>query len=750
MNDFLEQIEGDIEAVVFRNEDTGFTVLEVRAGRRLETIVGVMSEVSVGERYRFWGKITTHRDYGEQMRAERIEAVMPDTLEGMLRYLSSGLISGVGRVTAKNIILTFGENALTVLATQPHRLVEVPGIGQARAQTIAQAFAKQAESREVMLFLQSNGLTLAQSTRIHKMYGARTVDIVKDNPYRLIEDIQGIGFKIADALAVSMGMQRTDSFRVRAGIQYTLQLSLGNGHTFLPLDELLPFASRLLALPEETILNEMYALATAYTIKQEVIEGRHRVYLYSYFQAEKDIATKLLALDAATNAWGTMQEVEDYQQMAGIQFAPLQQQAILGALEHPVFIITGGPGTGKTTIINCIITLLEQQGKKALLAAPTGRAAKRMTEATGREAKTIHRMLEYGYSEDEFSQFQKNEDNPLVCDALILDEVSMLDVFLMRSVLSALKPGTRLILVGDADQLPSVGAGNVLRDLLKSNLFGCVYLKEIFRQSEASLIITNAHKINRGEMPELGDKEHDFFFERRYAPQDVLNSVLALVSARIPSYFGFDSMRDIQVLTPMRKGALGVYALNAALQKQLNPPAYYKQERAHGETVFREGDRVMQIRNDYTIEWQRDAITGNEEGTGVFNGDIGIIKTINTSEQVMTVLFDDGKMVLYDFTQIESLELAYAISIHKSQGSEFPVVVLPLAGGSPMLFTRNLLYTAVTRAKSLVLLVGREEAVQTMVDNDFIHMRYSALADRLLEFAPYYQKTNPESNGGLE
>jgi len=652
----------------------------------------------------------------------------------MEKYLSSGLIKGVGPVTAKRLVEHFGLDTLDIIQFNPDRLTEVEGIGPAKAQLIASSFAEQKEIREVMIYLQSYGISTTYAIKIYKMYGANTIPYIKENPYRLAEDVVGIGFKIADKIARSMGVPYDSPYRIAAGTKYVLSQASSNGHTYLPQDELVMQAAQLLQVDSKLVELAISNLAVNQAIILEDMEDHRAVYLAPFYYAEMGVCRRLmdLAMADVDILEGDLEEdLKRIQKEQGIILAKQQREAVIKSLTNGVVVITGGPGTGKTTTINCIIKLLEDRGMAVELAAPTGRAAKRMTEATGREAKTIHRMLEYGFS-DEGDFFQKDENDPLLVDAVIIDEMSMVDILLMNHLLKAILPGTRLIMVGDVDQLPSVGPGNVLRDIIQSGIITVVRLTEIFRQAQESMIILNAHRINRGEYPYLNVKEKDFFIDRKEEPERILDSLIDLTCRRLPKYGNYHPMRDIQILVPMKKGTIGVHNLNLELQKVLNPPSPQKKEKLNRDTLFRVGDKVMQIKNNYKTKWRRFAGGQEvEEGEGVFNGDMGYIKSIDEEEQTLTVLFDDDKEVVYDFSQLDELELAYAISIHKSQGSEFSVVLIPLAWGPPMLMTRNLLYTAVTRAKEMVVIVGRERTIAQMVENNYIDRRYSGLAHRL-------------------
>ncbi len=732
----METIEAIADETVFRNDENGYTVLVVKAGRARVSAVGVMPPVTPGEKLIITGEWTEHPVYGKQIKVQGMEIEKPTTLSGIEKYLMSGMIKGIGPATARQLIKAFGEQTLDVIYSEPQRLLELPGIGEKRAQMIQESYAEQAEQREAMVFLQSYGVTPSLAVKIFKRYGENVKQVIRSNPYRLVEDVEGIGFKTADKIAASLGIERDSEYRLSAGLKFVLEdATSGTGHCYLPRPELVQAAQRLLGNGQEAIDHELDALILAREIVAQILpdeQGEEVVALYQpqTYRAEKEVAGRLREMIEAmpdTMASDLQAQIDELEGLEGLAFHPQQRQAIETAVKSGMTVITGGPGTGKTTIIKCIIKLLSVHGDVAL-AAPTGRAAKRMSEACGMEAKTLHRLLEYGGEEGEFARTQ---DNPLEMDTLIIDEMSMVDIFLMRSLLRALVPGTRLIMVGDADQLPSVGAGNVLRDILDSGAVPSVRLTEIFRQDEKSMIVYNAHRINHGEAPRLNAKGSDFFFERAQSPSDAARRIVALCATRLPGFVGLDPVRQMQVLSPTKKGECGVWALNQLLQAEFNPPAPQKHERVRGDTTFREGDKVMQTRNNYQLEWSKEGVFGWEDGQGVFNGDIGFVTEIDPQEHTLRVRFDDDRVATYEGGDVDDLELAYCISVHKSQGSEFPVVILPAVGGPPMLLTRNLLYTAVTRARRLVMIVGREAAIDQMIANVNTRKRYSALRWRL-------------------
>ncbi len=724
------ELTGTVKAIIYRSEDTGFTVLELtdETGEDM-TAIGEMPLAGVGERVELTGQWTEHKTYGHQFRAETCKTLAPATLTALKNYLASGLIKGVGESTAQAIVQTFGMETLDVLEKEPARLAEVPGIGQIRAQTIGASYGAQLGLRDIMLGLQKYGVTIGQAMKLYKIYGELCLAKIEENPYRLIDDVEGIGFKTADAIARNGGVEPDAPYRLRAGLKYTLQWARQEGHTYLPREKLVEVAAGLLQADIAPVERTLTELLLEGQLIQEQLPGEDGIFLPGMFRTEQDCALRLLRLQGQSALdnpfFRPKAQIARLEQQLDITLAPAQRQAVELALKAGALVITGGPGTGKTTILRFVITLLEEMGTEYALCAPTGRAAKRMGEATGRDASTIHRLLEYSYGEGGFG---RNAENTLLADVVIVDEMSMVDVPLMAALLRALAPGTRLIMVGDSDQLPSVGPGNVLRDMVDSGQIPVVRLTEIFRQSGRSAIVTNAHRINEGQMPILEGLE-DFGFEPMEEQETVIRRLIALNSGKAAKLGAQEPLQDIQVLAPMKKGPLGVYNLNKRLQEALNPPAHKKKERKYGDVVFREGDKVMQIKNDYRLAWTRSLPHQPPEmGEGVYNGDLGTIMSIDLYEQTLEVLFDDGRSAVYSFSMLEELELAYCISIHKSQGSEFPIVLLPLLGGPPMLLNRNLLYTAVTRARHMVCILGRQSCIQQMVRNNQVKRRYSGLA----------------------
>jgi exodeoxyribonuclease V alpha subunit len=681
----MASVEGIVESIIYRNDSNGYTVCDIDCDEKLVTAVGYMPFVNEGETVRAFGIWTSHPEYGLQFKVEGYEKIMPRTVENIEKYLASGVIKGIGPVTAKKIVEKFGEDSLNIIQYNPERLAEIKGIGIARAREIGAIFEEQRELTNVVLFLQKYGISPSYAARIYKVFGKSSIEIIKSNPYRLSDEVFGIGFKTADRIAMSLGIDPSSRYRICSGIKYILSKAAAAGHTYLPWDVLREHAAGMLGCDMDSFEDAVVSLRLDRAVNMETGDDGDRVYLTPFHVAETNVCRRLRMLvegfyeNLAGDADKALELMERYE---NIKLAKLQKEAIKEALSNGVLVITGGPGTGKTTIIKAIISILTQSGKKVLLAAPTGRAAKRMQEAAGYEAKTIHRLLEVTYmGENEEQYFQRNENNPLDADAIIIDEMSMVDILLFNHFLKAVAPGTRLVLVGDVDQLPSVGPGNVLKDVIASQSVKTVRLTEIFRQSEESGIIVSAHMINRGETPEISNNHKDFFIIRKTGANEILDSIIDLCCRRLPEKYGYDPVRHIQVLAPMKKGIVGVENLNIELQKVLNPGKPGKKEKTSGGFTFRCGDRVMQIRNNYRLWWRRQTDMEFEEGEGVFNGDTGMITDIDDDLRVVTVCFDDERVAEYDYLNLDEIEPAYALTIHKSQGSEFPVVIIPLYAG---------------------------------------------------------------------
>lgn len=733
-------LEGMIEDIIYKNEANGYTVCEIRREKDVVTAVGYMPFINTGETIKANGKWVTHPDYGEQFKVELYEKILPQTVDAIEKYLASGIVKGVGPATAAKIVHRFGSETLKVISENPGKLSEVKGISLDKALAIGHILDEQRGLRDIVMFLQEYGISPSVCIKIHKAYADMAVSRVRENPYRLCEDIFGVGFKTADRIAMRLGVDPASKFRIKSGIRYILSYAASNGHTYVPEDALNEYARTLLGVQQLDLEDALISLIFDKVVQTEKCMDSNHVYLSSFYNAELGVCKRLLDLSRARFAAAAdhfADKLIKLQEDGEIQLAEKQSEAVREAMSNGVLVITGGPGTGKTTIIKSIIRLLMQDGHKIALAAPTGRAAKRMTETTGIEARTIHRLLEIGYTGDESEPlFQRNENNPIEADVIIIDEMSMVDILIMNHLLKAVPPGARLILVGDADQLPSVGAGSVLQDIIGCNTIKTVRLTEIFRQADESMITVNAHRINRGEVPLLNARDKDFFFLQRSGLDSIVHTLVDLCSRRLPGSYGLDPLKDIQVLSPTRKGPAGVANLNMELQKALNPDDGTKAEKVYRNFVFREGDRVMQIKNNYALRWER---TGNryEDGTGVFNGDMGTIQSIDEESSGVAVLFDDDRLVEYDYSILDEIEPAFAVTIHKSQGSEFPVIIMPVFPGPPVLMTRNLLYTAVTRAKSMVVLVGDEGILRQMVENKREMLRYSGLSNKLKEFALY-------------
>lgn len=733
-----ETINGFVEKVVYRNTENGYTVVNISVEGDDVVCTGYFSDITEGDQIIAEGSFVEHKQYGIQFTVTSYEIKEPETSVAMEKYLGSGIIKGVGPALSAKIVKKFGDETFNIIEREPERLAEIKGITEKKAIEIGSQFEEKKEFRNAMIFLNQYGVSNALAMKIYKEYGIKVMKIVRENPYRLADDIAGVGFKTADEIALRMGFSPESSMRMKAGISFALSMAASNGHTYLLYEDLYEESKRLLGISEAEFESDIYELTIERKIVLKEVKGERRVYNNNLYYMELTVARKLLDLNAKSeNNYKVMEaKVKEVEAKTGIKLGDLQRKAVYEAVESGLVIITGGPGTGKTTTINAIIKLFEMQNMEILLAAPTGRAAKRMTETTGMEAQTIHRLLELNGNPEEGGsmRFERNELNPLEADVIIIDEMSMVDIYLMYSLLKAVTVGTRLILVGDVNQLPSVGPGKVLKDIISSEKFNVVRLSEIFRQAAESDIITNAHKINAGQSIRLDNKSKDFFMLSMSSSIQIQRALVSLIAEKLPPYVNATKY-DIQVLTPSRKGELGVENLNKILQQYINPPSTDKRERQWGEVIFRENDKVMQIKNDYQIEWKIVTKKGLtiKEGSGVFNGDCGIIREINEFAGTVTVEFDEGKLVEYTGATLEELELAYAITIHKSQGSEYPAVIIPLLNAPKPLLNRNLLYTAVTRARKCVTIVGSENSVNEMIQNESEMKRNSGLVDSIIE-----------------
>ncbi len=738
-----ECVTGYIDHIIFRNEDNGYTVMVLKGVKDEDelTCVGTFPVITQGASIEAEGSFIQHPVYGKQFQAVRLTEKMPEDAMAMERYLGSGAIKGIGAALAGRIVRHFGSDTLRIVEEEPERLAEIKGISEKKAHEIAIQIAEKSEMRKVMMFLQKYGISLNLGAKIYQKYGDSVYSVLQENPYRLADDISGVGFKIADEIAYRIGIHTDSDYRIKSGLSYTLLQAGGEGHVYLPKEELFKRAEQLLGVDASYMEKHLVDLSMERKIIQKEEKGQVLVYPSQYYYLELNTARMLreLDIDCPEDEERVERRISQIQKETGMVLDEMQEKSVKEAAGHGLLVLTGGPGTGKTTTINAIIRFFESEGAELRLAAPTGRAAKRMTEATGYEAQTIHRMLELtGMPEDDREgqpvHFERNAENPLEADVIIIDEMSMVDIHLMHSLLMAVTAGTRLILVGDENQLPSVGPGNVLRDIIRSGQFPVVELKKIFRQASESDIVVNAHKINRGEQVEINNKSRDFFFLKRYDADIIIRVVIALIQEKLPKYVEAKPF-EIQVLTPMRKGLLGVERLNQILQRYLNPPDPSKKEKEIGQGLFREGDKVMQIRNNYQLEWEVRGRYGIpvDKGVGVFNGDTGIIRMINEFAELAEVEFEDGRYAQYTFKQLDELELAYAVTIHKSQGSEYPAVIIPILSGPRMLMNRNLLYTAVTRARKCVTVVGSEETFREMINNEKQQRRYSSLDRRIQE-----------------
>ncbi len=729
-------IDCTIESIVYRNEDNGYTICEVASKSEGSFYaVGYMPTVRTGEEATLSGEWVTHPEYGEQFKVELYETIMPSEKSAIIRYLSSGVIKGVREATANKLYDAFGDDVFNVLTNECERIAAIKGIGRDRAVKICNSFNEQRSVQNIVMFLQQYSVSANTAIKIHKIFGSNSVQTIKENPYSLANNIDGISFKTADMIAYNLGIPKNSPERVMCGVIYFLRdAAYTNGHVYMPEGLLIEHTVYNLGVTETEAENAIAELIAERELIRDRIDNTDVLYLYSAYHDEKYIAERIkeIANSESRYAISTSRaeaETDEFEEKTGITLAKKQRDAVITALSSGIMVLTGGPGTGKTTTINAIISIMEGLNIKVALTAPTGRAAKRMTQLTNRDAKTVHRLLGAQMVGNSHI-FSRDEENPLDSDVIILDEASMVDTSLMASFLRAVKTGGRIILSGDSDQLPSVGPGNVLHDIISSGVVSTVKLTDIFRQSEESLIILNAHKINNGEIPELSDRTRDFFFMKRGDATDVAATVTELYRKRLPDTYGLNPMTDIQVLSPTKKGITGTIELNKTLQASANPPKSTKKEYKYGNTVFREGDKVMQTKNNYEMEYTTDA---GEDGTGIYNGDMGIIESIHTEDKYMIIGFDDGKTVEYPFSSMDELDLAYAITVHKSQGSEFRYVVMPVFSYMPMLMTKNLFYTAITRAKTMVVLVGSERVIESMVRNNSYTARFTGLGERLAD-----------------
>lgn len=742
----MEILKGFVEHIIYSNPQNGYSVINLAMGESQITCTGIFTGIDEGECIEAEGDYVDHAVYGRQFKTERFKVTPPEDAAAVERYLGSGAIKGVGAALAARIVKHFGDDAFRVIEEEPHRLAEIKGISEKKAREIAEQVEEKRDVREAMIFLARYGISNALAIKIHKKYGMGLYKVIQENPYKLAEDVSGIGFRTADIIASKIGIHTDSDYRIRSGMLYTLAQAGAEGHVYLPKEELLVKAAEILELSPELIETQVGNLAIERKIIIKEKGGIQCIYGSSAYYAELNCARMLFELQRAFGDCASAGEdrldarIRKLEESYGMELDALQREAVINAAGNGIFILSGGPGTGKTTTINMIIRYFEEEGSDIFLAAPTGRAAKRMTEATGFEAKTIHRLLELngGVMDDDSKdvpvRFERNELNPLEADVIIIDEMSMVDIYLFCSLLKAVTPGTRLIMVGDRNQLPSVGAGQVLKDLLESGKIASVMLSKIFRQAGESDIVVNAHRINAGEEIALDNKSNDFFFLERDNVNVIYKHMIVLITEKLPKYVK-SGMHDIQVLTPMRKGALGVEALNKILQQHLNPPSLEKAEIVHGDGVLREGDKVMQIKNNYQLEWEVLSRYGIaiDSGQGIFNGDVGKIVRINETAKTVEVEYDDLRRVTYPANGLEEVELAYAITIHKSQGSEYPAVIIPLLAGPKMLLNRNLLYTGVTRAKSCVTILGSRDTVKQMIENENEQKRYTGLRDRICE-----------------
>lgn len=731
----MEKFEGTVVDIIFSNDSNGYTVARLKTEDYNEIITGIMPGIASGENIEVFGEWNIHENYGRQFQVKEYRVVVPSTISGILAFLSSGVITGVGEKMAKKIVDKFGIRTLEVIQNSPQELLSIGGIGPKKLAPIIESYNENMGVKNIIVSLSPYGISPKLSMKIYRKYGSKSLEIIESNPYRLIEDIVGIGFKIADDIASKTGIEKDSKYRIEQGIMHILKEAINDGHTFLPEDKLLEASIELLGVPDDLIEEHIYNLAIERKIVVEKYGDYHIIYLAKYHRAEIDVCNNLISLAYENHRDLKIdidEEIEAFEERENIYLANAQKQAVRAAFENGIMVLTGGPGTGKTTTINAIIKLFRINGQKVVLAAPTGRAAKRMTETTGKEAKTIHRLLEMAFDVDDRLIFTKNEEEPVDADVIIIDEASMVDIFLMDNLLKAISNKTRLILVGDADQLPSVGAGNVLGDIISSGVITVIALTEIFRQAQKSDIIMNAHRINQGEDIKANSKNTDFYFINRDSELGILEEIKSLVGGRLSSFYKCDSLKDIQVLSPMRKGIVGVTNMNIELQKILNPVGNEWLEVELMKRVFRVGDKVMQIKNNYSRPWEDEKSI--ENGEGIYNGDIGYIYHIDKQNKLIYIVFDEYKIFKYKYDELDEIEHCFCTTVHKSQGSEFPVIIIPMTWGPPMLLSRNLIYTAVTRAKKLVIIVGMKKYLDRMIENDINNDRYSNLGYKLSTF----------------
>lgn len=727
----LERFEGEIVNVIYQNEDNGYKVVEFENDSECFVAVGYLPSVEAGERVVLTGKWTNHSAYGEQLKVTMFEKKQPDTCDSIYKYLSAGIVKGIREATAKKIVEKYGEDSLKIISENPAKLAKIKGISFDKALKIQQSYNEQVGASALVMFLQGFGIAINIVSKIYKAFGNAAVEFIKTNPYILCDEIDGISFKTSDIIATKLGFSDSNNCRLKSGTMYVLKYNTGFGHSYLPKSVIMDYASNMLGVTPNEVADAIDALTFEGKLHQQKVNGTDAVYCIANYKCEQGVAQKIKELNRYIYDYKEQEineQINVIEKTQGITFAEMQREAVRSALRYGVMVITGGPGTGKTTIINGIIDIMHANGLNVTLTAPTGRAAKRMSQVCKCEAKTIHRLLEAGYSDDSSEMvFSINEETPIETDVIIVDETSMVDIILMHNLLKSIKQGTRLIFVGDVNQLPSVGPGNVLKDIIDSGVVKVIRLTEIFRQAKESMIVLNAHAVNNGKYPVCNVKDKDFYYASFPNAQDGYEYILSLCSTRLPNKYGYNSF-DIQVLAASKKGINGVYNLNSGLQELLNPPEPYKKEKSYGDVVFREGDKVMQIKNNYDITWTK---SDGTVGDGVFNGDVGIIQKIDENIGTLEVLYDDDKYVVYDSKELDEIDLAYCITVHKSQGSEFPVVVMPMYDVPYMLLNRNLFYTGITRARDLVVLVGREDIICKMVDNNRENKRYSGLCERL-------------------